>query len=205
MKKYQKILIIAFILAFSVSFVDAKEKRKNEDCSAKPRYVKTESSSDNQNKRKELTPAEKECMKDVRDFIFSYRIIKGIHDRFEEGGYSVPSIVKSDLEEADEAYYALEKYLSKTSLYTHEVLNLGSIFLLPIFAPVLMKSPDWALGWCKEMYNQEMNEVFGTHFSSTSGDPFLESNFVCHTSYQDALKKVRAILHKYQSGQHKCK
>lgn len=148
--------------------------------------------------RKELTPAEKECIDDVRAFVFSYEIIRGMHTRYAKEFGSVPTAVQQDLADADSAYYEFQKYVQSNRTMAAQIVNFAATFLL-----MGWHTPGWALAYCDEMYNKEMNDMFGSHFSPTSNDPFLKSNYVCHTSYKDALENMRRLLSKYKNG-HKC-
>lgn len=146
--------------------------------------------------RKELTPEEKECLEDARTFVFSYEIVRGMYDKYAKEVGSVPAQVQADLAEVDAAWYEFKR-LETSSL------------IAPYFADMMLfwitfyKSPSWALGYCEDMYAEEMNNRFGSHFSPTSKDPFLKSNYVCHTSYEDALQNIRRLLNKYRAG-HRC-
>lgn len=146
--------------------------------------------------RKELTPEEKECIEDSRTFTFSYNIIKGLHLRYAEEFGTVPEIVQRDLAEADAAWYEFESYVGKSSLYANYWAN-AMFFGLT--------GPTYALVHCKEMYAKEMNDrTHSNHrFSPESREPFLKNNFVCHTSYEDALQNIRRIVQKYKNG-HRC-
>lgn len=185
--KIKNIILIGFtgLLLFS-SQVNAYSKHSSNTC---------ENGSCSQ-KNKELTPAQIECIKDVRSFVFSYGIIRGMHEKYEREFGSIPSIVQQDLKNADSAYYEMQKYAGSTKLLVREIVNFATIFVTMGWG-----HPEFAIGFCEEMYNQEMNKLFNSDFSPTSNDPFLTSNWVCHTSYQDALKNIQKILQKYRNGQ----
>lgn len=148
--------------------------------------------------RKELSPAEKECIADVRTFVFSYEIISGMHRRYAKEFGNIPAVVHEDLKEADAAYNAFKAYVGSSRVMAHHLVDIASVFLVLGFG-----TPYYALGYCDKMYNKEMNDMFGSSFSPVSDDVFLGSNWVCHTSYKDAVENVRRILDKYKNG-HKC-
>ncbi|OAI50413.1 hypothetical protein AYO37_01110 [Opitutia bacterium SCGC AG-212-L18] len=169
--------------------VNAYNKRASDTC-------KDGSCRGEKYERKELTPEEKECLDDARSFVFSYEIVRGMHDMYAKELGSVPVQVQADLAEADAAWNEFRKLETNSLIVPYLVDTV-------LFWIAFYKSPLWALEYCKEMYAQEMNDRFGSHFSPTSNDPFLKSNYVCHTSYGDALQNIRRLLNKYRAG-HRC-
>lgn len=197
-KMLNKIKSIVFLGAFSALLIlslqaDAYNKYANTCTGGNCEVERPE--------RKELTPEEKECLDDARKFVFSYEIVRGMHSRYEREFGSVPAAVKQDLAWADEAWYELER-LGSSSLYAASWS--GALFTAVTGGLGIATTPSWALEYCDKMYAKEMNSRLGSNFQPTSNDPFLESNYVCHTSYQDALNNMRRILDKYRSG-HRCK
>lgn len=177
------ILVIAvFTVALNASLMSAINYQDVGQADSK--YGKSE--------RKELTPEEKECINDLKNFIFYYEVIAHMHRRFEEeSGVPVPASVRRELEEADRVYSAMKRHFGGSRRFASYAVGLWG--------------NAWTFGYCKEMYNKEMNDMFGTHFSPTSNDPFLDSNYFCNTAYKDALRKMKQLLYKYDSGQHKCR
>lgn len=122
---------------------------------------------------------------DFSSFLYSYVIVSHMHERYKKEFGSIPVAVRKDMNDAKRGYRIFKEIL-------------GARFKQVVFERIATEySAELALWYCAEMYNREMNDMFGSEFSPTSDDVFLGSNFLCTTSYEDALKNIHKFLRKY--------
>lgn len=144
---------------------------------------------------------------DAYDFLHSYYIISGMHKRYKGEFGSLPEAVQSDLLEADLGFeyfaYLIDQSKYFNPLHFSQEFNRNTVIdYRGIRDLAKFKYDRWKtmnnlaenlvafeLWYCADMYTKEIKD---------GEDIFSESNFVCNTSYKDAVENMNKIMEKYK-------
>lgn len=120
---------------------------------------------------------------DFRYLNHYYHIVYGIHEKYKAEFGHLPEAIQKNFKNEIAAYDELQNILYCDKNYTHK--------------PSFWYTVELILWYCADMYNKEMNDLFGSNFSPIDDSPFLNENFLCNTSYQEALKMILELSNKY--------